>query len=198
MAASNLYSRVVAWTKVILPLLALALLSTLFLFSRTPDPELAIPFATVDVEELAREQRLTAPRFAGTLTDGREVVFTAESAAPVMGEPNQISARTIDARIDLGATDRMIITAAEALIDLELQVADMGGEIRMNTSGGFALRTGALSISLADFEAISPGEITVTGPGLELVAGEMTLSGTEGAHVLVFNNGVRMLYHPQN
>ena len=83
MAASNAYSRFVAWVKVILPLLALALLSTLFLFSRTPAPNRAIPFANVDVEELAREQSLGRPRFAGTLSDGREVIFTADRATPV-------------------------------------------------------------------------------------------------------------------
>ena len=59
MAAPNTYSTVVSWAKIILPLVALGLLSTLFLFSRTPDPNRAIPFAAVDVEELAREQPAT-------------------------------------------------------------------------------------------------------------------------------------------
>ena len=36
-------SRIVAWLRVLLPLAALAILSTLFLLGRKPDPDDAIP-----------------------------------------------------------------------------------------------------------------------------------------------------------
>ncbi len=48
----NTYSRVVAWLKILLPLLALAILSTLFLVARTIDPAQNIPYADVDIDEL--------------------------------------------------------------------------------------------------------------------------------------------------
>ena len=54
----NSYSRFVALTKVILPIIALGILSTLFLFSRNIDPTQSIPYADVDVEGLAREQQI--------------------------------------------------------------------------------------------------------------------------------------------
>ena len=44
------YSRMVAIFKVLLPLAALAILSTLFLLSRTIDPTTTIPFADQDFE----------------------------------------------------------------------------------------------------------------------------------------------------
>ncbi len=60
----NTYSRVVAWLKVLLPVIALVLLSTMFLISRTIDPSRAIPFANVDVEGMVRDQRISAPAFS--------------------------------------------------------------------------------------------------------------------------------------
>ena len=57
----NRRSVIVAWLRVLLPLGALAVLSTLFLLSRKPDPDAAIPYARVDAEALARQPRVTAP-----------------------------------------------------------------------------------------------------------------------------------------
>lgn len=198
MASSNTYSRIVSWVKVILPLLALALLSTLFLFSRTPDPERAIPFATVDVEELAREQSLGQPRFAGTLTDGREVIFTANRATPVAGQPNQIEATDIEARVDLDENSILLIVAETAFFDLAEQMANLTQSVGLTTSNGYQLTTELLQFSLDEFSALSPGPVMVTGPGITLDAGAMQVTGTEGNNVVVFNGGVQMLYTPQN
>jgi lipopolysaccharide export system protein LptC len=197
MAPSNTYSRVVAWVKIILPLLALALLSTLFLFSRTPDPNRAIPFANVDVEELAREQSLGQPRFAGTLSDGREVIFTADRATPVAGEPNHIEATDIEARVDLDEYSVLLIVAETGLFDLAAQLADLSNSVGLTTSNGYQLTTDLLRFNLSEFMASSPGPVGVTGPGITLQAGAMEVSGTEGNNLVVFNGGIRMLYDPQ-
>jgi lipopolysaccharide export system protein LptC len=70
MARHNRYSRLVGGLKVVLPIAALGLLSTLFLLSDPPDPDRALPYAEVDVAQLARELRLTQPRLAGVLPTG--------------------------------------------------------------------------------------------------------------------------------
>jgi len=196
MAASNTYSRVVAWVKVILPLLALALLSTLFLFSRTPDPNRAIPFAEVDVEELAREQSLGNPRFAGTMSDGREVIFTANRVMPQLTNPNMLDADSIEARIDLSPDLILLIVAGSGLFDLHSEAVDLGDEVQLTTSTGMRLTTSILRLEMATSSAEAPGDVQVTGPGLTLTAGSMRISAVDGRNVVLFNDGVRMLYDP--
>ena len=83
MARRDRHSRVVGWLKVALPLAALAILSTLFLLSDRIDPEDALPYAEVDVEDLAREPRMTAPTYAGMTTDGAALTLTATEAQTV-------------------------------------------------------------------------------------------------------------------
>ena len=46
----NLHSHVMAWLKVLLPMAALALLSTLFLLSRRTDPVTDLPISDVELE----------------------------------------------------------------------------------------------------------------------------------------------------
>jgi lipopolysaccharide export system protein LptC len=49
MARADAHTRVVGWLKVALPLIALALLATLFLLADRIDPDDALPYAEVDV-----------------------------------------------------------------------------------------------------------------------------------------------------
>ncbi|MFV1874427.1 hypothetical protein [Nioella sp.] len=196
MVAPNTYSRVVAWVKVILPLLALALLSTLFLFSRAPDPNRAIPFAEVDVEELAREQSLGQPRFAGTMSDGREVIFTAARVVPRLTNPNMLDAETIEARIDLNADSILLIVAGSGQFDLRNEAAELGDEVQLTTTTGLRLNTELLHFDMGTSSAVAPGNVLVTGPGLSLTAGSMRISAVDGNDVVLFNDGVRVLYEP--
>nr|WP_232014486.1 hypothetical protein [Cereibacter sphaeroides] len=78
----NLHSRLVSWLKVVLPLAALAILSTLFLVARTINPDDAIPYADVDVADRVREPRITAPTWAGITSDGAALSVEAAAARP--------------------------------------------------------------------------------------------------------------------
>ena len=99
----NLHSTVVAWLKVALPLLVLAILSTLFLVSRTIDPSDAIPFAEVDIQDRVREPRLTNPTWAGVTDDGAALTIAASEARPEQKDGTGASAAAIVA--DLQAPD---------------------------------------------------------------------------------------------
>ena len=76
------YSRMVAVLKVALPLLALAILATLFLVSRGGEVDVTIPFAEADLETRTRDQQVTGPFFSGTTAQGDEIVVKADIARP--------------------------------------------------------------------------------------------------------------------
>ena len=198
MPGSNRYSQVVSYVKIVLPIIAIGILSTLFLLSRTPDPERAIPFANVDLEELAREQRLGSPRYAGTTNAGREVVVVAETAVPVDGQLDLISVDTLDARIELDDTRFVDITSLQAVINLETNIADLTTDVEVVDSTGYTLDTENLLVNFREFAMSSPTDVVVEGPGFHLEAGSMDLSGAEGAQVLIFNGGVKVLYQLDN
>ena len=78
MTRGDTHSRLVGWLKLALPLAALVILSTLFLIADRIDPEAAIPYANVDVEDLARDPRMTTPSYAGLTSDGSALTLTAD------------------------------------------------------------------------------------------------------------------------
>ncbi|TGN46479.1 hypothetical protein E4L95_19415, partial [Paracoccus liaowanqingii] len=75
-------TRIVRWLRVLLPLVALAMLSTMFLFSRRSDTESRIPYAEVEAEAAAREGRIVAPDYSAVTPDGARLSLRAAQATP--------------------------------------------------------------------------------------------------------------------
>ena len=198
MARIDRHTRVVGWLKVVLPLAALAILSTLFLVARRIDPEAALPYAEVDVEDLAREPRMTAPTYAGTTEDGSALTLSADEARPAAeGQPAQAAGL----RLDLATPDggRTELVAAEARMDDSLRQVVLSGGVTLTTSTGYRLETAEIAAKLDRTGLESRAPVKATGPAGEITAEGMSLSQdnrTPGAYVLVFKGSVRLVYQP--
>lgn len=193
----NLHSRLVAILKIALPLLALAILSTLFLFSRTIDPEDAIPYADVDVADRLREPRMTNAGFAGMTPDGSSIAIAAAEAKPGADQSAKLrlvigSLQTPDgAKTDLAATAVQLNTSEK-----RVELTD-GAELRSST--GYVVSAQGLDIATDRTFVETRGEVSAQGPMGQLTAQHMQLTRagqTSGPYLLVFNGKVRLLYQP--
>lgn len=193
------YSRAVAFLKVVLPLAALALLSTLFLFARNVEPTSLIPFARIDIEERAREQQITAPYIAGKNNRGDLIALTASTAKPDQENIARTYVKKLDARIDLIGGARVTFSSATGMVDNEAQMVDLSGGVLILTSTGYSIKTEALTSSLSELSARAEGTITANGPPGEFTAGAMQLASdpVTGEAYLFFTNGVRLVYTPE-
>ncbi|QXT40027.1 hypothetical protein [Gymnodinialimonas ceratoperidinii] len=198
MARDNIYSTMVVWVKVTLPLIALGLLSSIFLLSGTPDPDDALAYADVDVNQIVREQRVTEPRFAGILGEDQEIVLTAAAVSTTGSATDRIQAQTIDGRMELGPTEFMTLQAANGEFDMAAQLATLTDEVVVQSSTGYRILSDTLVMALDMINMRSPTPVHATGPGLDLTADTMELVGPEGEAILRFNGSVRVLYEPQS
>lgn len=197
---ANPYSRVVRGLKVMLPIVALGLLATLFLFTDPPDPDRALPYAEVDVDQLARDLRVTQPRFAGVLEDGRELTLIAERATPEFdqqGEGQAVVFEEVRGRVALSQDNTLEITSGRGRLDVPEQVAYLSGAVEAQSTAGFRLTSDALSLFLSTLRLVSDSPIRIEGPGVSMTAGAMTLSEDGTRQLLSFNGGVRLIYQAQ-
>ena len=191
------YSKLVAWLKVLLPLMSLLLLSTLFFLSRNADPVTSLPFADTDIDERLREQQITAPVFAGTTTDGdmfRVTIGRLSSRTDLRKD-----AEALAAMIDLATGARILLSADEGQFDIATNISRMTGRVELSTSTGYALTTDALEANFDTFTLQSPGPVTGTSPMGTFDAGMVRLhrkTGETNAH-LIFTNGVKLIYDPE-
>lgn len=198
MARRDRHTRRVVWLKVALPLVALAVLSTLFLLADRIDPDDALSTAEVDVEGLARQPRITAPTYAGTTSDGAALTLSAD-AAQLETETTPGKVQQLKLRLDTpdGATTEA--SAGQAELDPETREVVLSGGVVATTSTGYRVETDEMVSSLDLSSLHSRAEVTATGPAGTLEAGAMSLrqdATTPGAYLLVFNQGVRLVYLP--
>lgn len=192
------YSRFIFWVRILLPLLALAALSTLFLLSRNKGATSQIPFAEREITERIKGQQVTQPIYTGATADGDQITFTADDVTT--GDGNISVARTLSTRVDFVSGSHLTLTADEGFIDLPKDIADMQGHVTVVSSTGYVMRSATLSARLSRLEINVPTQVTATGPAGSLVAGAMNISSDErnnNTHLL-FTGGVKLIYEPKD
>lgn len=199
----NLYSRFVAAAKIVLPLMALAILSSLFLFSKSHDPSEGVRLLDSDLVDYAQKERITAPRFAGLTPSGVAIQLEAREASPRPGGGPSFDAFDLLAKIEVPDGGVINVTAGSGSIDSLAMMAELSGAIVLDTSYGFIAETHGLTFALDRLDIRSQGRITGRGPLGQLEAGEMhvhlaeTGDGDEDAgYVLDFKRGVKLVYKP--
>jgi lipopolysaccharide export system protein LptC len=198
MARIDRHTRMVGWLKLVLPLAALAVLSTLFLLADRIDPEAALPYAEVDVEDLAEKPRMTAPTYAGTTSDGSALTLSAvEARQAVDGAPAEALGLKMVLTTPDGGTANL--QAGTGTIDDATQEIVLEGGVTLDSSTGYRLETATLRARLDRTGLQSGASVVATGPVGRIEAGGMSLgqdNRTPGAYLMVFNGGVRLVYQP--
>ena len=190
----NLYSKFVGFLKITLPLAALALMSTVFLFARAPTQDSAVPYA--EIEEIAREPRLSGAQVSGVADDGSVIQLTAETARPL---GDVLLVETMSASIDAVDGIHIDIRAGRGEINNATRIARLTGLARIETSNGYEMETAGITANLTTGQITSDGALEIQAPFGSLTAGQMIIETPEGmgGQVMLFQNGVRLVYTPQ-
>lgn len=193
------YSRMIAWLKILLPMAALGLLSTIFLLSRDADPASRVPFSQVGLEgDVAREQ-VTEPYYAGVTSSGASLTMTARSARPSDKIAELLEADELDASIVMPDGSQIDLSAPRATVSDRTGEAELTGGVRIQSSTGYTLTTQSMLTSLDRVEAESRGQVNGDGPLGTLQAGRMQITTPQDSadlHLL-FTGGVKLVYLPQ-
>ena len=194
-------TRIVQWLRILLPLAALGLFSTIFLFSGRPPQESSLPYAEGTIEDLAARPSVIAPTYAGVARNGTEIEMTAESATPGRGSQTTSSAAQVAVKLtDPEGLISHLTAGAGAMTD---DLIELSRGVRMTTSTGWVLTSEAFEAQIDSGLLRSRQPIVAEAPFGTVTADEMELyrapdSPADGAqdHVLDLKGDVRMIYQP--
>ncbi|MCH2077811.1 MAG: hypothetical protein MK180_13210 [Rhodobacteraceae bacterium] len=198
-ARADGYTRAVNTLKVLLPIGALGLLSTLFLFSGEIDPSQSIPYAELNVEQLAREQRVTAPYFSGVTEDGVAVTLTGDAVVPGIEDSSQLAITELIANIQTPSALLVTARAPAAALDTSLGTVLLTGGAKVQSSEGLRIVTDALKVDVNEGTMQTLGPIEAEGPFGNLNADvmQMTRSAPDAPHRIAFEGNVKLVYREQ-
>lgn len=192
------YSRAVAGLKILLPLFALGLLSTLFLLSRPVDPEANLPFSREEVDELKKEQRVGRPTYTGMTGDGSAITVIADTARPDATNPARFDADNLSAQIETERGVLIDIDAPSGIIDNDSELLTLSGGVEVHTSDGYTVLTNEVETTLDSTRLQTLGRVEGSGPSGDLSANRMEMTQQEnGSTLMVFKGNVKVIYHQQ-
>ncbi|MCW1951055.1 MAG: hypothetical protein KIH44_006795, partial [Octadecabacter sp.] len=148
------------------------------------------------IEEIAHEPRVSGAQISGVTDDGSIIGINAGTTRPsgdLMLIENLFA--TIDS-LDGVHTD---IRAGTGEFNTATRIANLMGLVRIVTSNDFEMETAGLMANLTSGQIISDGAIEAQAPFGTLTAGQMIIETPEGkdSQVMLFQNGVRLIYTPQ-
>ncbi|MEC9432264.1 MAG: LPS export ABC transporter periplasmic protein LptC [Pseudomonadota bacterium] len=218
------YSRLVRWLKIGLPLLALALLSSLFLIPQDKVFEGGLVYSTADLISLGEGLQVTNPRIEGATAAGEPFVVEADSATPDGPDPSLVELARVRGAFEQGAGEaarEIRLTAETGRLRPREQALSLSGAVRLETSDGYVVTTDRVSADLRAGRAEAPGPVRAEGPQGSIEAGSFRAergphgagaAGGDGADpaaaaeaklgaprpgdYLWFENGVRVVWKP--
>ncbi|MBU3031029.1 hypothetical protein [Paracoccus marinaquae] len=195
-------TRIVRWLRLLLPLVALTILSTMFLFSRKPEGESRIPYTSLDAEQMAREPRIVAPKYSGVTDDGAEIALIAREAQPARDDSDgSIS----DLRLDWRRPDGLAADLTAPTAELAEGLITLLGGVNMSTSTGWTLQAPQMNAATDRSRLSARDGVQATAPfgritsdEMELIPGPETAEGERAGDsaVLNFSGSVRLIYQP--
>ncbi|EKE43346.1 hypothetical protein OCGS_2538 [Oceaniovalibus guishaninsula JLT2003] len=195
-ARDNRHSRIVAWLKIVLPLIALGILSTLFLLSDRRGREVDLPYSEVQLDRILRERRVQNPDYASLTRDGSAITVTASEAVPDPADPDRTDVSDLTATLDLAGGGRVDLSARRGTLDTGRSELLLEGDIRIVTTSGYDLRTEALRAALDLTRVVADTAVTGQAPAGTLAAGSMELRKDGDRNLLRFADGVKLVYRP--
>lgn len=201
-AFDNSYSRMIAWLKILLPLTALAILSTLFLVSRSVDPTLSLSIADDELQELASQPKIGNPSFSGVGANGAAITLSAEVAEPLTGTRTGLRATGLKGIFETPDGARLEMSSDTGIFDNAARLAELTGNVALATSDGYAITTDNIVADMDQSRIFTAGPIVADGPLGRITAGQLilqqkTLAGSDSSYELIFRNGVKLVYIPR-
>ena len=192
------YSRMVQFLKVLLPLVAILMLSTVFLLSRSIQNNVTVPFSQQDIDERLADQVVTQPNYQGTTRKGEEVQIEAHRAT--QGTEGSVpTAAEFRGRMGLSNGGVITLDSNSGMIRPDKNTATFVGDVVIRTADGIEVTTDLLNTALDEIRGDTPGQVNGTGIIGNFSAGRMTFGTekTDGPVHIIFTDGVKLVYEPQ-
>lgn len=197
------YSRMVRVFRIAFPVIAVLLLASIFILSKTSNLREALIITDAKLAELAIGQKITNPHFSGVTKTGDAFSISAEWALPDAPIPERIDLNSPLTTIDFQDGRSLKSKSDTGVLDLSKNLATLAGVVSLVTSDGYTAYSDKILLNFETGNVLSPGPVNAVGPQGSIEAGSMELrqdlniNHFGGKGVLLFKNGVKLVYIPK-
>ena len=198
----NTYSKIVKWSKYIMPVIALMLFSSIFVFGKKD----ALRSGNIKIDNemvnLTTDQKITNPQFSGLTNFGDAFILKAFEAMPDSPTPEKID--LVEPSLEFDALNGIgfKVSSDNGSVNFIKQSAQLTGNVYINMTNGYEAFSEKIKLNLKLGSLTAPGSVEAVGPSGKIIAGSMELlkdidiNTSQVTGNLKFSNGVRLVYLP--
>jgi lipopolysaccharide export system protein LptC len=196
------YSRAVKWAKFIMPVIAIMLLASVFIFGKEDALRSGTISTDADTINLTTDQKITNPQFSGLTNLGDSFILKAIEAIPDSPTPEKIDLIGPSLEFDALQSVGFKISSKNGSVNFIKQSAELSGNVYIDMTNGYKAMSEKIQLDLKLGNLIAPSSIEANGPYGKIIAGSMELFKdfdnktlqTNGN--LNFSDGVTLIYLP--
>ena len=196
------YTQFVTITKVVLPLVAIGLLGTVFLFTSDDSLEGGFSFSKADLDALESGMQIVKPRLFGSNLNGDVYNFVADKLLPDSLTPTLVEAQKISGEVQYQAGGTVQLSAGKAEFMLEGNQLRLSGGMMAVMDDGARVTGEGLLAELGSGTLTSNGAVSATSPLGNIQAGnfrvELIEVDGEEKQMIWFENGVMLSFKPES
>ncbi|MGV6839948.1 MAG: hypothetical protein ACWA40_07110 [Planktomarina sp.] len=192
------YTAIIVWSKAILAVGAVVLLSTLFLFANRVDVTDAILYADIDVDRLIAEQRMSAPVFTTYTQDETAIVVEGGYSKPFASDPSVLEVSNISATVSPKTAPQITFGAGSAYIDQARGMATLANNVEMAQTAGFVIKAPIVQIDIEAETFEASQNIEAKAPFGTLTAEKLMVQRISDNLIYDFQGGVHLIYVPKD
>ncbi len=196
------HTKLVRLAKIALPLIAIGLFVSLFVYSKTNEIRDGLIFADEELRELASKAQITNPEFSGVTSAGDAFSVSATVARPDAPKPGRIDLENPRTTINFASGIDLDASAASGSLNIKTNIAELRDHVSLKTSNGYRAAAGAIVMNFRTGNVDGTGFVLAEGPIGKIEAEEMHLvqnlddNPKGGNAVLIFENQVKVIYKP--
>ncbi len=173
------YSRSVYFLKIVLPMIAIGLLATVFLFTTERTIPGGLNFSPADLDSLESGMQVISPRFSGSSENGDVYSFSASRILPDNPKPKIVTAESLSGQISFLQGTTMLLNAGKAVFQLEDRTMNLFDGMTIVFSDGFRAHAEQMFADLRNGSLETVGTVTATSPMGDIEAGKLRVVTTE-------------------
>lgn len=196
------YSRAIKWAKLIMPVIAVLLLASVFIFGK----EDALRSGTISIDadtiNLTTDQKITNPQFSGLTNLGDSFILKAIEAMPDSPSPEKIDLIVPSLEFDALQGVGFKISSKNGSVNFIKQSAELNGNVYIDMTNGYKAISEKIQLNLKLGNLIAPNSVEASGPYGKIIAGSMELfkdfdnKTSQVSGNLNFSDGVTLIYLP--
>ena len=198
MLNDDFYSKMVTIFKILLPSIALLILSFLFLLPDSRTKLQAVNEIDKSILRVVNKAGINKPSFRGTLASGSNLELYAREILPKNKDKSIIEINEITARLEIDKKSWATAFANKGVINITEKTAEMVGSVKIKGFEKIQIEASDLKIFYQNALAKTKKPVFMKGKFGMIQAGsaefyDMNQKSGEG-YVLLFDKGVKMFY----